>query len=184
MHHLPTFAHLQRLPAFFVGGEGTRDVLYEFEIVSPLGQGFDVIMLGYVDDQPETFLPDSVDTLVAIHNGPADECSPHRVEGPTDVLCSDDASMPGGRGSRVHGSVRISAPFNLISLARLTHSTANHHCPLLRTCAARAGDLHHRCLFLQRPHERPISAAHHLYRRDFWPHSHRVHRSLLRLGLG
>ena len=88
------------------GGDGVRDVLYEFEIVAPDGQGFEVMMLGYDDSQPNSFPVGERDTLVAIHEGAADGCKPHPIEEPIDELCSDDSSLPGGTGSRVHGALK------------------------------------------------------------------------------
>lgn len=107
-HTQPASARVLHRPSWAAcaGGEGVRDVMYEFEIVSPFGQGFEVLMLGYDEARPDTFVPDLLDTLVAIHEDPAQGCEPHQVEGPADVLCSDDAALPGGTGSRVFGVLK------------------------------------------------------------------------------
>lgn len=85
------------------GGDGTRDILYSFTVTAPFGQGFEIMSLAYDEAFPDAFYPGLRDTLVAVHDASADGCTPHSADDPVDQLCSDDASLPGGSGSRVYG---------------------------------------------------------------------------------
>jgi len=71
------------------GGDGIKELIYRFDVAVPMG--VEIRMLSASGD------PDALDTVLALHR---DDCV---TQGPWPGFCSDDASPPGGLGSRVYG---------------------------------------------------------------------------------
>ena len=71
------------------GGEGIKEVVYRFDV--PVKMGLEIRMLSASGD------PNAMDTVLAVHR---DDCT---TQEPFGGFCSDDASPPGGLGSRVYG---------------------------------------------------------------------------------
>lgn len=73
------------------GGEGIKELVYQFDV--PVKMGLEIRMLSVSGD------PDALDTVLAVHH---DDCV---TQEPFGGFCSDDASPPGGLGSRVYGAL-------------------------------------------------------------------------------
>jgi len=85
--------------------DGSPELVYKFTLEQSMG--FEVMVTGAfpLDDTKTIYegYTGAVDTLVAIHKAPEDDCSILETPTGADVYCSDDSVPPGALGSRVVG---------------------------------------------------------------------------------